>query len=234
MRLRLGAGGPPDTAACGLCGHGVLDASGDHAARCATGEATRAHNKIRDILYEHALQADASTEREPLGLVPDCPTLRPADVLTSAALDGCAAALDVGITASGAADTDGDRAEAMYTRKREERRNIEETLAAQHIRYEPVMWTSFGRPHEAPKAVMQRIARRVARRRGIFDSVAVYRGMCRAISAELARRTARMSIACWPAPSSADSGDTDSDDDDDSNATDGVPPPPAAFMDVRQ
>ena len=98
VRLRLGVGGPPDTASCGLCGNAVLEPSGAHPACCATGEATRGHNHVRNIVHEFSLIADASAEREPLGLV--FLMLRPADILTSAALDGCTATQDIGTTAS--------------------------------------------------------------------------------------------------------------------------------------
>ena len=149
--------------------------------------------------------------------MPELPLLRPAGVLTSAALDGCAAALDVGITASGASETDGDPAADMHTRKYNERANIADTLAAQNIRYVPIIWTSFGRPHEAASEVLGRIARQVARRRGDASHTTAYRQMCKAIGTEIARRGARVSLACWPS-SWQDGGvevsdsDTDSDD----------------------
>ena len=66
VRLRLGVGGPPDTATCGLRGNAVLEPAGAHPACCATGEATRGHNRVRNIVYEFSLIADASAEREPL------------------------------------------------------------------------------------------------------------------------------------------------------------------------
>ena len=62
-------------------------------------------------------------------------------------------------------------------------------------------WTSYGRPHEAAKAALQRITRQVARRRGDGCAQGVRRQMRRAIGTELARRVARMSPACWPTTS---------------------------------
>ena len=117
IRLRLGVGGPPDTATCGLWCNAVLEPLGAHPACCATGEATRGHNRVRNIVHQFSLIADASAEREPLGLVLELPMLHPADILISAALDGCTAALDVGITASGASETDADPAETMHNKK---------------------------------------------------------------------------------------------------------------------
>ena len=211
VRLRLGVGGP-DTATCGLYGNAVLEPSGAHPARCATSEATRGHNRVRNIVYEFSLFADASAECGPPGLVPELPMLRFADILISAALDGCTAALDVGITASGASEADADPAEIMHNKKARERLPIQATLAAQSIRYVPIVWTSYGRPHEAAKAALQHIARQVARRRGDGCAQAVQRQMRRAIGTELARRAARMSFACRPTKS-PQAGVSDSDSD---------------------
>ena len=91
---------------------------------------------------------------------------------------------------------------------------IQATLAAQNIRYVPIVWTSYGRPHEAAKAALQRIARQVARRRGDVCAQDVQRQMRWATGAELARRVARMSFPCWPT-TSPQVGVSDSDSDDD-------------------
>jgi hypothetical protein len=59
---------------------------------------------------------------------------------------------------------------------------------------------------------LQRIARQVARRRGDGCAQGVQRQMRRAIGTELARRVARMSLACWPTTSPQVAGsDADSD-----------------------
>ena len=55
------------------------------------------HNAVRNELHAAASMCDPSAELEPLGLITSHPTLRPADVLTSAALPGRLAALDVGV-----------------------------------------------------------------------------------------------------------------------------------------
>ena len=82
VRVRLGAGGPTDVGVCGACGQAVLDAGGSHASCCAVGEATRGHNAVRVLLFDFSLSADDATEKEPQGLIPSRPALRPADVLS--------------------------------------------------------------------------------------------------------------------------------------------------------
>ena len=197
VRVRLGDGGPPDVGLCGYCGKSQLDTSGAHASCCAIGEATVGHNAVRDVLFEFASTADPATEWEPEDLISSRPRARPADVLTPAAIAGRVAALDVGIT-SPATSLCGDAAEDMFQRKTGEREDARAELEAQNIVYRPMIWTGFGRPHVAAEAVLKAIARRVARRRGRTTVKAVLRQMRLAISVCLARRAARMSLACWP------------------------------------
>jgi hypothetical protein len=198
VRVRLGAGGPADGGLCGSCGVAFLDSSGVHAAGCCLGEATRGHHAVRDILFEASLTVDPSTEREPEGLVPSRPALRPADVLSPAARPSCLAALDVGVTSPLAATAGEDAAESMYERKLAERRPIEAELEAQGIRYMPVVWTTFGRAHAEAEAVLRHLAKKTARRRGGDSTNSVLHRLLSDIGVVLARRAARMSLACWP------------------------------------
>ena len=98
VRIRLGAGGPLEPVQCAACGRAVLDSAGAHASCCALGEATRGHDAVRDVIYDFSVAADTLTEREPRGLVPSQPELRPADALSPAVIPGRLAAQDVGVT----------------------------------------------------------------------------------------------------------------------------------------
>ena len=158
VRVRLGAGGPSDIAMCGYCSKQQLDIPGSHASCCAVGEATKGHNAIRDTIFGYAVEADPSADWEPEGLVPSQPRARPADVLTTAAIPGRVAALDVGVT-SPAATNEADAADAMFRRKREEREGIRAELDSQNIEYQPMVWTHFGRPHPAAATVISDIAK---------------------------------------------------------------------------
>ena len=163
----------------------------------ATGEATWGHNAVRDLIFEFSLAADATTEKEPAGLISSRPTLRPADVLSPAAVSGRMAALDIGITSVEAAP-EGDAAEVMFMRKSQERAPFEREFAAQNIVYRPMVWTIFGRPLPATLTMLRAIAKRVPRRRGYASQAVLLKQLLRKIGAELARRAARMSLACWP------------------------------------
>ncbi len=197
VRVRLGAGGPPDGGLCGHCGRSQLDRPGGHASCCAIGEANKGHDAIRDVVFEFASVADPATEWEPEDLVPSRPRARPTDVLTPAAIPGRVAALDIGVT-SPASAPGGDAAEAMFSRKVAERESQRAELEAQNIIYRPMVWTSFGRPYSATTPVLTSLAKRVARKRGRTSTRAILRQIHQAIGVCIARRAARMSLACWP------------------------------------
>ena len=95
VRVTIGAGGATEAGICGYCDKHINDLAGAHASCCAIGEATKAHNAIRDIIFAFSAEADNSTEREPEGLVASQPRARPADVLSPAAIPGRVAALDI-------------------------------------------------------------------------------------------------------------------------------------------
>lgn len=197
VRVRLGSGGPPDVGVCGYCERHQLDSAGGHASCCAVGEATLGHNAVRDVVFAYAAEADPSADREVADLAPSHPRARPADVLTTAAIAGRVAALDVGVT-SPAAAAGADAADAMFARKVAEREPIRAELEASNIEYRPIVWTCFGRPHAAAAAAVRAIARRVARKRGGAPPVVIERKITGAIAVCLARRAGRMSLACWP------------------------------------
>ena len=71
-------------------------------------------------------------------------------------------------------------------------------LEAQGIKYRPMIWTCYGRPHADVISAMLRISKRAARRRGRTSERAVLTQLRLAVSVALARRAARMSLACWP------------------------------------
>ncbi len=101
MRLRLGVPFIPDGVACTLCGE-ALDRCGVHSQTCAQADATRGHYRVCHRVHLLASLGDPEAAPEPLGLIPSCPSLRPADILTSAAT-GSLAALDIGVCSPEAA-----------------------------------------------------------------------------------------------------------------------------------
>jgi len=197
VRIRLGSGGPIEPVPCRLCG-GVLDGAGSHASCCATGEATRGHNAVRKHVHHLARSADPTAEEEPLGLIPSHPTLRPADVFTSAAHPGRLSALDVGVTSPEAIGAGSDCTESMRLRKLGDYGSHLAALERQNILYQPIVWSAYGRPNAATTAVLQAMARQAARRRGLASAKVLQRRAEAAISVEIWRRAARMVFSCWP------------------------------------
>ncbi len=91
--------------------------------------------------------ADPNVTTEPAGLTSTLD--RPADILTTAAVPGRSAALDVCIASPNAAIAAGDAAAAAFRRKlRRYRRAIPE-LARAGIVFRPMVWTADARPHPA-------------------------------------------------------------------------------------
>ena len=111
------------------------------------------------------------------------------------------AALDVGIVAP-AAHSSEDAAAEMFDRKVSEREPIRPILEQQNIWYQPIVWTAYGRPHAQASKAVAGIARKVARRRG-SKAEAVLAQMQIAIGVCIARRAARMSLACYPRTAAA-------------------------------
>ena len=113
LRLRLGAPTIDIPVLCKRCGREDLDKVCTHALRCALPEATRGHNGIRDVVLNLSHLSDSCARPEVLNLIPSHATLRPADILTSAALPGRLAALDIGVTSPDCAGAGDDCCETM-------------------------------------------------------------------------------------------------------------------------
>ena len=112
-----------------------MDASASHASLCAN--SVTGHNAVRNQLHAAACASDPNAELEPSGLITSHPTLRPADVLTSAALPGRLAALDVGVTSPDAAGAGIDCVESMMLAKRATYANHGDELRRAGITYQP-------------------------------------------------------------------------------------------------
>ena len=60
IRVRLGAGGPPDVGVRGCCNKAQLDTAGRHASWCSLGEATAAHNAFAWLTFRFRLRSGCS------------------------------------------------------------------------------------------------------------------------------------------------------------------------------
>ena len=55
-------------------------------------------------------------------------------------------------------------------------------LERANVRYEPIVWSCFGRPHPQTLVLMKALAKRAARRRGLSDPQQLVRRSCAKIT----------------------------------------------------
>ena len=81
------------------------------------------------------------TALETVGLIPSAPTLRPADLLNSAAVPGRLAALDVGIISPDANNAGEDCCQSMFARKRHDyAKYLDELEQREGIIFKSLIW----------------------------------------------------------------------------------------------
>ena len=119
---------------------------------------------MRNDVHALVRLADPAASLEPLGLIPDVPGARPADVLTSAALAGCQAALDVGVVSPDSQDSGEDACESMHRRKMGTCAAHFAALRAQGVQYRPLVLSAFGRLHPEAACTISALAAAAARR----------------------------------------------------------------------
>ena len=154
---------------------------------------------MRDAVLVLAHLADPTAAVESIGLIPSAPALRPADILTSAALPGRMAALDIGVTNPDAAGAGDDCCDAMYNKKRADyAAYLPELEVRVGIAYRPMVWSASGRTHPEAEAMLRSMATLAARRRGLLDHRLILRRVRAAIGVALVRRAVRMASACTP------------------------------------
>ena len=140
---------------------------------------------------------DPEAAHEPAGLIPSRPSLRPADIFTSAA-HGSLAALDIGVCSPEAAGAGLDCCAAMARRKQRTYAPFATELRQRGVRYQPLVWSSYGRAHVETLDTLQSLARAAARRRGIQDWRPLLQRTSAAISVELQRRLVGQIRRCLP------------------------------------
>jgi hypothetical protein len=91
-----------------------------------------------------------------------------------------------------------DCTEALRRRKLREHQVYEEDMRRAGLTYVPMAWSAFGRPHDVAHAVLGNVARMAARRRGGTEAEVLRRRTAAAIGLEIARRSAKMVMACLP------------------------------------
>ena len=143
VQRRLGACLLQTDVQCARCQQN-LDPQLVHSECCDIPGATRGHYAVVRALMPGLRLADSGASTEPRGL--SSTHSRPADILTTAAVPGRSAALDVCIASPNSSMAGADAAESAFRRKLRHYRAVLPELAAAGICYRPLVWTSAGRP----------------------------------------------------------------------------------------
>ncbi len=196
IQKRLGARVREAHELCHLCGQ-VMDQQLEHSELSPLAEATRGHYACVRALVNGFRLADPGVMTEPAGLTSNLD--RPADILTTAAVPGRSAAIDVCIASPNASIAAGDAAAAAFRRKlRRYRRAIPE-LARAGIVFRPMVWTADARPHPAVVRTLRHAAGVAARRNtGVDDPTLVLSRWRHEITTTILRRRAAMACAVVP------------------------------------
>ena len=196
VQRRLGARIHDCNALCQLCGS-PLDPHLEHSDCCDRAGATRGHYAVVRELVRGLKLADPAVTTEPRGLTTT--QSRPADILTTAAVPGRSAALDVCVASPNASAAAGDAAEAAFRRKLRRYRNEIRELAAAGIAFRPMIWTSNGRPHPAVTRTLCFAAEQAANRSAQASEAKTLLGRWRhEIQIAILRRRAAMMRAVIP------------------------------------
>ena len=206
IRLRIGAKFLEEPILCPRCGNCILGSTCAHALCCARGESTKGHYRVVDAVLQLIHVADSAADTEERELIPDAPTLRPADIFSEAAIPGCRAALDIGVSSPDATGSGADCCEAMFQRKLDKYRPHFASLSAQEVRYMPLTFSCYGRLHPQTETALDTIARVAARRRGLGDHRLLLRRAKARIGVAIWRRAAAMVRSCLPQLTSEETG----------------------------
>ena len=195
VQRRLGAKLLTEECTCRQCGK-TMDVHAEHCEVCAIGEATKGHYAVVKAVVDGLKLADSAVTTEPVGLTDT--HSRPADILTTAAVPGRSAALDVCIASPDAGAAGTNAVEAAYKRKLEHYRNVIPQLHAAGIVFRPLIWSSDGRPHPAVSRTLKFAAESAARKRGGVSVPNLLRRWKHEIQIAILRRRAAMFRATQP------------------------------------
>ena len=198
MRVRLGAFLTDEPVICTRCGNSILERTAAHALCCAAPEGTRGHYEVRGKVFHLVQLSDAGAVTEAPELIHSAPALRPADILTTAAIPGCQAALDIGVCSPDASGAGQDCCETMWRKKRERYSEHFEEMAERNLRYVPLVLSCYGRLHPEAQVTMERLAVQAARKQGGSNHRALLRRAAAAVGVAVVSRAVAMTRACLP------------------------------------
>ena len=115
----------------------------------------------------------------------------------------------------------------MFQRKMDTYSDHLDALGAQGIRYKPLVFSCFGRPHPESYDTLQVIAKQAARRHGVADYRSIFHRALAHITVQIWSRAAAMVHSCMPQNSPEELAllfgeqDGDTSDHDDSSSVEG-------------
>jgi hypothetical protein len=183
---------------CPKCG-ATMDVHGDHAGVCRMGnEPILRHNAVRDEFGRLAVDAGLATTIEELHLLPDFPSLKPADVCVRGLHAGArASAFDITFTSVLQSNNNHKAAaDASYRAKEGHERKLDkfaDQCRDAHIHFTPLSFDSFGGATEQVHSLILWWCRLAAARRRITVG-AIKTSFYRRISAIILRFNSRAII----------------------------------------
>lgn len=180
---------------CIKCGS-IMDVFGDHAGLCQMGnERTMRHNAVRDEFGRLAVDAGLITSIEEVNLLPDFPSLKPADVCIRGLHAGVrASAFDITFTSVlQAYNNHKAAADASYRAKEGHERKIDkfaDKCRDANIRFTPLAFDSFGGATDQVHSLVKWWCRLAADRKRITVG-AIKTSFYRRISAVILRYNSR-------------------------------------------
>ena len=196
LSSRLGADQVGADAVCSCCGE-VLDRAVSHASCCSPAESTRGHYAVVAAVADGMALADPSLRTEVHGLVPTGE--RPADILTTAAIPGRQAALDITIASQDALHAGLDACASAHQRKITRYSSLFPALRRAGVVFQPMVWSAEGRPHPAVVRTMEAVVRLVRTKKGLAAAAHLRARWRHEIAIAIQRRKAAMIRACLPA-----------------------------------
>jgi hypothetical protein len=115
-------------------------------------------------------------------------------------------ALDINVTSPHAQYSGMDCVVTSHRRKMEYYGPYLEQLARDNITYEPMVWSSYGRPHCKTLAILRTLSQRISRRHNVGSAAEVLAHLHGKITVEIWRRAAKQVMRCWPRVDDMDHG----------------------------
>ena len=195
LQKRVNARIITDDVKCAKCGL-QLDAQCWHCETCGSTARTRGHYATVRACVTGFAVGDPSTTTETPGLTRTA--MRPADILTTSALPGRSAALDVTIVSPEAGSAGTDALSSAYRAKLRKYEEVIPEMRREGVDFQPMVWTSDGVPHPSVIRILNFAAGIAVSKRAAKSKKAFMRHWMHQITIQILRRRAAMVRECLP------------------------------------